>query len=323
MRQAGWISLLLCTGLVLATANASGQALRFEEIGKIQGPANFIRVEGRYLYTAADKVLAVFDVSNPQSPSRVGDYAFPDRILGFRPLGRFVYVAANLYGLGILEISDAGTPMLRGNYKTPGSAKNVAVSGGIAVIADQVAGLDFVDVKDPAKPMPIGSVYLDGFASDVASAGSYAYAVDRPNGFYVADMSKPKLEEPISSLRSSVSMNGNFQLEVVQDAAGRLVTAVRSPRLLLYDISNPATPVERGPFLTPGGGQRLAVRGTMVYVADGPAGLQVIDLSAPAAPRIVGTYQTTGPAFDVAVSETLVFVVIPGTGVVVLRQASN
>jgi hypothetical protein len=54
----------------------------------------------------------------------------------------------------------------------------------------------------------------------------------------------------------------------------------------------------------------LAVKAPLVYVADGPDGLQVLDVSAPSKATVVGTYKTDMPARDVAVSDSLVFLVL-------------
>jgi hypothetical protein len=309
--------LFLAVLLLFLARDVLVQTLKFEEVGKIPGPAESIRVEGKYAYISVGKTLTAFNVSNPASPRRIGEYSFPERILGLRASGSLVYVAADLFGLGILDVSDAAL-QLRGSFKTPGSAKNVGVSGSTAVVADQVAGLDIIDVSNPAKPVHTSSVYLDGFASDVVIADSLAYAVDRPNGFYVIDLKKPKVEEPLSNLQSSVSINGGLQVEVIPPLAIRAFGA-----LLLYDVSNPAKPVELMPFRTPGRPQRIAVQGKRAYVADGPEGLQVIDLSTPSKPQIVGSFKTMNPAADVAVADSLVFVVQRGADVAILRQIGN
>jgi hypothetical protein len=298
----------------LLASNAFAQTLTFEEVGKIPGQAERIRVQGKYVFTSVNKTLTAFDVSNPASPKRLGEYSFADRILGFRTSGTRVYVAADLSGLGILEVSDAGLK-LRGLFKTPGSAKNVAVSGNTVVVADQVGGLDIIDVSNSAKPVLKSSVYLDGFASDVVIADSLAYAVDRPNGFYVVDLKKPNVEDPLSTLRSSLSVNGGLQVEIMPGLAIRALGA-----LLLYDVSNPAKPVELMPFRVPGNLQRVSLRGTLAYAASGPEGLQVVDLSMPSMPRIVGSYKIANPAVDVAVADSLVFMAVRGADVVILRK---
>jgi len=319
-QRKAWPSVVMLVASLGWCVCTNAQARQFEEVGKIAGPANSIRVQGNFVVTVADKVISVFDISNLASAQKLGDYTFPDSVLGVQISGSFVYVAANLYGLGILAVTNSG-PKLRGTFKTPGSAKSVALSGSLAIVADQVSGLDLIDTSNPTNLVSVGSVYLDGFASDVTTAGSFAFAVDRPNGFYVVDLSKPKTDEPMSSLRSSASFNGGMQVEVIRDSAGRPATAIRAPgQLLLYDVSNPARPVEKGLLRTPGRPARVAVNGTTVYVADGPEGVEAFDMSMPTEPRILATYKTASPAIDVSVSGTLVFVVTRASGVVVLRE---
>jgi hypothetical protein len=86
---------------------------------------------------------------------------------------------------------------------------------------------------------------------------------------------------------------------------------------------------------TAAGGRRVSVKGSLVYVADGPEGVRVLDVSTPAKPAVVATYKTPKGARDVAVTDSHVFVVIGGGGVragappdehgdiLVLQQASK
>jgi hypothetical protein len=299
----------------------AAQAPSFTPVATIAAPAELIKVQAPYAYVAADKTLAVFDISDPTTPTRLGDYSFPNRISGFRVAGSLIYVAADLFGLAILDVSNARTPTLRGSLKTPGQARNVAVSGTTAVVADQVAGLDIVDVSNLAKPVLVGSVFLEGFATDVTTSGMLAYAADRPTGFYVVDLSKPKSLEPISALQSSNASNFRGQIEILQTpATGQTLAVVVTGQLQLYDVSNPAAPRELSAYRTPGFSSRVSLKDSLAYVADGPAGVQVVDFSIPSKPQIIGTYKTPSPARDVAVSDSLVFIVVGGGDVLILRQ---
>ena len=79
------------------------------------------------------------------------------------------------------------------------------------------------------------------------------------------------------------------------------------PRLVVLDVSNPASPVVLGQSaVLPGTVMYVAVAGTLAYVVAGGAGLRVVDVSNPAAPRQVGYYP--GRAEGVAVSGTLAYV---------------
>jgi hypothetical protein len=168
LRQA--VTVLCRAGIVVCTiAGVSAQTVTFAPVGSIAGPADLVRVQGRYAYIAAGKTLTVVDVSNPAAPRQTGAYTFPEKIWGFRVVGSSVYVAADFFGLGILDVSDAGAPTLRGSMKTPGQAKNVAVFGTRAVVADHMSGVDYIDVSNPAKPVSLGSFFLDGYARDVVA----------------------------------------------------------------------------------------------------------------------------------------------------------
>jgi hypothetical protein len=80
--------------------------------------------------------------------------------------------------------------------------------------------------------------------------------------------------------------------------------------LQLYDVTDPgATPKLLSAFKTPGGRPlRVALKGTLAYVADGREGLQIVDLTNPLKPVIVGAFKTAAPARDVAVGDSLVLV---------------
>jgi len=237
------------------------------------------------------------------------------------------YVAAGHSGLWILDVSNPASPTVRGSIKTPGQAKNVAISGTKAVVADHMSGVDVIDISNMAEPVSVGSVYTDGYARDVAMFGSRAYAVDNPAGFYVLDLSKPDPLEPVGSLQSAsaprfveiLEANPNIAVLVCgipNDPlrALRRERAADEPRgtLQLYDVSNPASLVRVSTLPTPGGAQRVAVKGTLAYVADGPEGLSVVDLSTPSHPQLIGTFQTGNTVRDVAVADSAVLVLAGG-----------
>jgi hypothetical protein len=186
-----------------------------------------------------------------------------------------------------------------------------------------------IDISILAQPKVISSVYLDGYARDVATLGSLAYAVDNPTGLYVLDLSKPELTDPVSAVQSASEPR---TVKIVAGANGRkLAVLAGAGSLQVYDLSMPMAPVRISSLRTPGRVQRIAVQGTLVYVADGNEGLQVVDVSDPSQPQIIGTHKTTTPVRDVAVAGPLVFLAVGalptgvarskgGGEVVILRQ---
>lgn len=324
---------LLCSMVLLVSAarTATGQTLNFMPVGKIPGPVDLVRAQGHLAFVVESKTLAVFDVSNPATPTRVGQYTFPEEVWGFRIVGARAYVADGHTGLGILDISDPSVPTLISLFKTPGQVKNVSVAGNRALVANHMTGVDIVDISDPAKPSLLGSAFLDGYAKDVATVGSLAVAVDIPSGLYVFDMASANPLEPVASLQSAATPQ---QVEVSEIATARgakiavlagsepydPLRAVRiqaggKPRpgsIQVFDVSNPAAPVLTGAYPTSDSRRRIAIKGSLLYLADGPDGLRVLDLSVPSKATFVGSYKTAMPARDVAVADSLVFVVTGG-----------
>ncbi len=303
----------------LSAAVVSGQTLSFSQVGSIPGQVDTIDVQGTHAYLAAGKTLTIFDVSNPAAPKRESAYTFPEEIWSFNVKGSLVYVGDNFFGLAVLDVSNPSAPVLRGSLKTPGQAKAAAIFGTKALVVDHMAGLVLVDISNPAKPMSLGSFFVDGYARDVVTSGSLAYAVDSPTGFYVLDLAKPDPLEPVSTLQSGTGLR---TVEVSDASSGpgpNLAVLVGGGSIQVYDVSNPAKPIKAPPYRTPGGAQRVALKGRVAYVADGAAGLQVVDLMIPSKPTIVGSYGTPAPARDVAVADSLVFVVT-SSEVVILRQ---
>jgi hypothetical protein len=79
---------------------------------------------------------------------------------------------------------------------------------------------------------------------------------------------------------------------------------------VVLDVSNPAAPSALGSTVVPAAIDKIAVSGSVAYVAAGAAGLRVLSVSDPAHPVEVG--HADGPAYDVAVSGTYVYVASGG-----------
>jgi len=317
--------------LTLAAASpAAGQTVTLTQAGVIPGPVDLVRAQGPFVYIAAAETLAIYDVSNPASPKKVGAHTFTEKIWGFRVAGDRAFVANGHSGLGIVDISKPSAPVLLSLTKMPGQAKNVSVAGNRALLANHMSGVDVVDISNQAKPALVGSAYLDGYARDVATSGTFAVAVDNPTGVYVFDMSGGTPLEPIASLQNATAPN---QVEVVEvpAGAGRARIAVmagsepydplrtvkqeagekpRGGSIQLYDVSNPTAPVFAGAYPTASAQRRIATKGSLVYVADGAGGVQVLDISTPTKATVVGRFTTAKPARDVAVGDSVIAVVV-------------
>ncbi len=75
-------------------------------------------------------------------------------------------------------------------------------------------------------------------------------------------------------------------------------------RLRVVDVSDPTAPLEVASLDTPGSTLDLALDGSLLYLAQGSSGLQVVDVSTPT-PQLIGSLDTPGSASDLAVVGSL------------------
>ena len=313
--------LALLVGATLAgvlAPTALAQTVTLEPVAVIPGPVEHLRVQGDFLYVSHHTTFAVWDVSNPAAPRQIGSTDFPEEIWGFRVRGDRAYVGANFFGVGILDISDPSALALIGSHKTLGQTKIGAVFENRVVLIDHMEGMVMVDTSDETAPTAAGSFFLDGYARDVVTSGKIAYATDSPTGLYVFDLSVPGPPEPVGILHAPASPRFIEVQREVGEPSGILAGA-GAGQLQIYDASNPAMPAKAATFETPGRASRVAMAGSLVYVADAEAGITIVDISTPSAPTAAGRYRTDAPARDIAATDTHVFVVV-GAGE---RQEGN
>ena len=124
-------------------------------------------------------------------------------------------------------------------------------------------------------------------ASDPVASSPHAIEPDVP-----ADSTRrPRGLSAASSGASNLLLVGQFGgATAAVDAVGDLVYAGIGPRLAIFDLSRPASPVLLGQTAPlPRVLESVDVQGDYAYVAAGSAGLRVIDVADPLAPVEVGS----------------------------------
>ena len=166
--------------------------------------------------------------------------------------------------LRVIDISDLAHPQEIGFCGTPRYAEDylerVVVSGGYAYVAGSIRGLWVVDISDSTAPRVVGlcDYEVSGSALGVALSGDYLYVAASGGGMVV--FSRPlhlplRLVGQIGGVNNAVAVAGN-----------RAYLGV-GPRLVVLDISDPASPLVLGqtePF--EGVVEGIAVSGGYAYV---------------------------------------------------------
>jgi hypothetical protein len=134
---------LLALGVLAATAQPRlAPMMNGKWPDYVRGSAMDVTVVGQYAYVAIfTGGLAVFDVSNPAKPVRVGGCGTGGAAKGVAVVGNYAYVAASEAGVQVIDVSNPAKPEYVGGCNTSGSAQGVAVAGNRIYVADEDAGL--------------------------------------------------------------------------------------------------------------------------------------------------------------------------------------
>jgi hypothetical protein len=182
-----------------------------------------------------------------------------------------------------------------------------------AFVADLAYGVRIFDVSDPDNPTLAGGCAMGVGTINIAVDGDIAYVMNGTSLCLVdiTDVASPSL------LGCSAALGPGR--DVIVDGDYAYVAAVDSVHIV--DVSMPATPTQVGAVYT-GVATSVFLSGTVLYVADGSAGLIALDVSDRTAPVILDTYATPGNAYDVVVWGNYAYVA-DGTGGVLVVNVTD
>lgn len=289
--------------------------------------ARSIVVSGDYAYiTTGFDGMWVIDISDPANPVAISKFDTPGWTHKITMEGQYVYMTnmppgpdlgLNVIGLHIIDVSDPHHPAEVGFWNGIWEGHGVKVVNHIAYLAEE-DGLMIVDVTTPSNPQFLAS--WDGYICDVEVNGNLAFLGLCWAGMQILDVSNPAQPVLMSSLLSgedveSITVSGNQAYVSGHFSA--------SQNLLIYDISDPETPLMLGSIGTPSDhADKAAVIGTTVYVADSSRGLDVIDAADPAHPALVEQVRTPGYTWGVAAANGHLYLADGPNGLQILEPGS-
>ncbi len=268
--------------------------------GHFGGETNTVFVDDNYAYVGFGPEMAILDVSDPTTPRRIA----------------YLVLAG----------------------KDESTVQAITVVEPYAYVADSY-GLWVVDVSDPTQPFVVGHALISGgWNTDVTVVGQYAYLTqfwssgesgsrDLGHGYFkVVDVSDPAQPFEVSTFKTSSggsSNRGARAVQVIDNYA--FVADSQEYGLRLFDISNPAEPIEvrnsRG--ATNIGAADFVLRDGYAYITNGsqggfrvvmsPAPLNTIGIYASgrtgAVALIDGIYETPGYTGAVALIDNYAYFV--------------
>ena len=300
---------------VLSLANPSAPSL----VGSLalSGIQRDLALQSSIVYLA-DQMgrLVTVDVGTPSAPRQlgavvIGRYTFNVAVEGTRAV---VHAADSLAYLEIVDVSAPANPILGGNVvvDAAGGIKGLALVGGRAYVANDAQGVKIYDLG--SSPTLRSSVRDDFTAMHIAAAGgiSVVTGADIPTNtarLQVVSTGDPTQPGVVGELPTTVTAAGI--IDVAVNGSGTLaVTAMGTAGIWVIDLGNPAAPVRRAVYDTPGTAWAVTFNdsGSLVYVADGAGGLKILSLANPGAPVLVGSLAMSGIQRDIAVQGNVAYV---------------
>jgi len=230
--------------------------------------AGWVRVVGRYAYLSSDST--------------------------------YQYSSTSSDNLSVIDIQDPANPKIVGQISTTQtkSAEGVECAGNYCYIVGKTNNdLAVIDISKPFSPSQVGSVTSStalASPADIALSGKYAYVIglSSTGPLAVVDISNPTTPTIVGYATSS-DLNSASTIQVKGNYA--YIASPNSKLLTIWDISNPAKPVEKGKSSSINGMGSVYVEGKFAY-AIGSSVFDIIDVSNPTANPlpIVGTLTVPG-----------------------------
>jgi len=261
------------------------------------GPTTVVHIgDDGTVYIGSGSAFRAVDVTDPQSPTVIGELVVDDTVSSFAVHLNHAYVAAQFagsVGMRVIDISDPHSPQQVGAYEREDwwNLLVIDAEGDLAYLIGN-GDLSILDVSDPAAPAlagswepPSGSIRAGSVDGQVAYLATYEYG--GTNHIYVVDVSDPAHPMALGSLSFDEAPRAVASV-------GHLVYLTTDPELVVIDASDPSAPAVVGSYSAASATLGLlAVAGTTAHVADSSNDLvRIIDVSNPNDPVEVGSFPT-------------------------------
>ncbi|MCC7373512.1 MAG: immunoglobulin domain-containing protein [Verrucomicrobiales bacterium] len=277
-------------------------------------------VEGRAFVVDENYGLLILDLSAPESPVLIGEYADEDWPFSVAVDGGYAYLLNNS-GLSVLDVRNPAAPSRVGFIATPESGWSIAAAGGYVIVGDGKSGWLLVDVKNPSRPILVRRYIPDGdwdgwAASSVEFDGRYAYLYDDED-FIIWDITQSGSKATVwrdefSSLLTDLQVSEGYLYVAIYSVVGE-------SSLQIYDVQDPTDVWLVGETDLEVPAIALAMADGIAYIGDENGMVHAVDVSEPDAPRVLkGRYRSTAEAQDIAVVSGRALVANGASGVLVL-----
>jgi hypothetical protein len=263
----------------------------------LAGSGRSLAALGHRAYVVGATGFQVFDITDPSSPSVLGELADGWLTGGIAIAGNHAYITSARDGFLIVDLTNPRALVLDGRLDGHSRGKSLALAGEHLFLVDQRGrGIQICDISDPRVPAIVGALDTPGTAWDVSVSGHVLYVADDDAGLTIVDISDPHSPSIIGRLDTPYRATG------VAAAGDTVYLLERERGLRIVDASDPRSPHTIGGVRSPGSVRSIALAGRYAYLAADNSDLQVVDLANLTNPRSVGSPHAAWRVVGVAVA---------------------
>lgn len=256
---------------------------------RLSGVIEDLAVSGTVLFAAmGDAGMAVIDFDDP---SKIITTLIDDNSVFANAVavsGNTLYLADGPGGFHVFDITVANSPSLVTTVATSGAAVDVSLTDHTALVLDTSAGLLLFDVTDPANLVPAATYTEIPFGNALAVQDSTAYVSDSTGQLSLLDISDP--QSPTALGHIYLSAPGNAL--TIQGSS--VIAATEDVGFDVINVSDPQQPALLAAATTPGQVGDVLSGDSVLFVADGTAGLRILQLDSLYNVISEGTHDVSG-----------------------------
>lgn len=255
------------------------------------GPCYAVNTLGNLAYIGNGPTLMILDISEPASPEIVGEYLTNGLVVDIEIKETLAYLLTGK--LEIFDLQDPLNPAKLGEISLSGGTLEVVVEETLAFVTAFAGIVYAVDISDPHQPVVRGAAAAGGqIPNCLAAKDSYVYVgnPEWPN-LIIVDATNPDS----LSWAGEVFIDGWGESVFIQDSL--LYVGVRGfsdDHFSIYNVSDPALPVEAGRVVLPPSNNlhinigSLTVLNGYAYLSTRLSGIFAVDISNPSLPEVTG-----------------------------------
>ena len=253
--------------------------------------------------------IIVLDLANPHSPAVRSSLYDVSGFVGNVVLnGNYAYESAsglayqNAAGVAIWDVSEHGglVPNVLEDWGGALAATSVAGDLSSAYLLSTDFGANEVLSRFDLTQTPPAQVWQDSQPNNVptslALSGTTLYE-GTTTQLQVLDVSGSSTPATVTSISIPVA--------ALAASGTSLLVGTGDNRLLVFDITNPKSPVQQGSLALPDLPYQVAISGNLALVADASGGLVICSIATPASPTVVSSVTSFPQVYGVAIDGTL------------------